>query len=90
MLRIILFTTLSILIFSSCDNPQVTKTNMSTETKEIKQDSSTYASVNGLNMYYEIHGEYIGEIATPQDTMFIHGTVSMIEKFLNESMPKQN
>ncbi len=31
------------------------------------------------------HGEYIGEITTPQDSAFIAGTVSMIEKFLSDS-----
>jgi pimeloyl-ACP methyl ester carboxylesterase len=36
------------------------------------------------------HGEYIGEITTPQDTDFIAGTISMIEKFLSEPMPKLN
>jgi pimeloyl-ACP methyl ester carboxylesterase len=30
------------------------------------------------------HGEYIGEITTPQDSMLIAATVSMINKFLNE------
>lgn len=36
------------------------------------------------------HGEYIGEITTSQDSNFIAGTVSMIEKFLSEPMPKPN
>ena len=35
------------------------------------------------------HGEYIGEIAMPQDTVLIKATVSMIEKFLGEPMPKK-
>lgn len=34
------------------------------------------------------HGEYIGEIAMPQDTTLIAATVSMIEKFLNDPVPK--
>jgi len=34
-----------------------------------------------------IHGEYIGEITTPQDANLIAGTVSIIEKFLGEQMP---
>lgn len=33
------------------------------------------------------HGEYIGEIATPQNPALITVTISMIEKFLNEPMP---
>jgi hypothetical protein len=32
------------------------------------------------------HGEYIGEITTPQDTTLITATVSMIEKFLSEPL----
>lgn len=36
------------------------------------------------------HGEYIGEIAMPQDTTLIAATVSMIEKFLKDPMPKAN
>jgi len=31
-----------------------------------------------------VHGEYMGEITTPQDTAFIASTVSLIEKFLGE------
>lgn len=34
------------------------------------------------------HGECIGEIAAPRDPTLIAATVSMIEKFLNEPMPK--
>ena len=30
------------------------------------------------------HGDYIGEIATPQDSVLISATVSMINKFLSE------
>jgi pimeloyl-ACP methyl ester carboxylesterase len=33
------------------------------------------------------HGEYIGEITTPHDSVLIHSTVSMIEKFLGKPMP---
>jgi len=36
------------------------------------------------------HGEYIGEITTPQDTTLIAATVSMINKFLHEPMPETN
>jgi pimeloyl-ACP methyl ester carboxylesterase len=32
------------------------------------------------------HGEYIGEITTPQDTVLIAATISMIEKFLGEPL----
>jgi pimeloyl-ACP methyl ester carboxylesterase len=36
------------------------------------------------------HGDYIGEITTPQDTLLILATVSMINKFLTESVEKAN
>ncbi|MEP7129250.1 MAG: alpha/beta hydrolase [Chitinophagales bacterium] len=35
-----------------------------------------------------IHGEYIGELTTPQDSTLIAATVSMINKFLNEPIAK--
>jgi len=34
------------------------------------------------------HGEYIGELTTPQDSTLIAATVSMINKFLNEPISK--
>jgi len=34
------------------------------------------------------HGEYIGELTTPQDSILIAATVSMINKFLNEQIAK--
>lgn len=34
------------------------------------------------------HGEYIGEITTPQNSVLISSTVSMISKFLNEQTAK--
>jgi len=36
------------------------------------------------------HGDYIGEITTPQDTVLISATVSMINKFLSEPVMKTN
>ena len=36
------------------------------------------------------HGDYIGEITTPQDTVLISATVSMINKFLSELVMKTN
>lgn len=36
------------------------------------------------------HGDYIGEVTTPQDTVLIAATVNMINKFLNEPVPKTN
>ena len=37
-----------------------------------------------------IHGEYLGEITTPQDSTLIAATVSMINKFLGEPVTKTN
>lgn len=36
------------------------------------------------------HGDYIGELTMPQDTLLISATVSMINQFLNESVTKGN
>lgn len=35
-----------------------------------------------------VHGEYIGELTTPQDSNLIAATVSMLNKFLNEPIGK--
>lgn len=35
-----------------------------------------------------VHGEYIGEITTPQDSTLIAATVAMIKKFLNEPIAR--
>jgi hypothetical protein len=34
------------------------------------------------------HGEYFGEITTPPDSTIIAATISMLNKFLNESITK--
>ena len=36
------------------------------------------------------HGDYIGEITTPQDQVLIAATVNMIDKFLAEPLPNTN
>ncbi len=74
MLRTAILIILTALTISGCNNLQNKKMNMtSTESKEVKQDSvSGYAPVNGLNMYYEIHGA-----GTP--LVLIHGGGSTIQ-----------
>ena len=74
MLQTTILISLAAITISSCNNSQGTKiNNPSTETKEVKQDSiSGYASVNGLNMYYEIHG-------TGAPLVLIHGGGSTIQ-----------
>ena len=45
---------------------------------------SGYKPVNGINMYYEIHGEYLGEILYTQKKNFNHTIIiSLIENFFN-------
>jgi pimeloyl-ACP methyl ester carboxylesterase len=34
------------------------------------------------------HGDYIGEMTTPQDSILIEATVSLINKFLSEQVDK--
>lgn len=36
------------------------------------------------------HGDYIGEITTPQDSTLIAATISMVNKFLSEPITKSN
>src|SRR6186997_3462838 len=74
MIRKTIFIIMLALIISGCNNPQDTKmNNSSTEPKEVMQDSiSDYAPVNGLNMYYEIHG-------TGTPLVLIHGGGSTIQ-----------
>jgi pimeloyl-ACP methyl ester carboxylesterase len=73
MSRAIILTILTVLIISGCNNPGSKKmTTQSTTTDTTKQDSSSgYALVNGLNMYYEIHG-------TGKPLVLIHGGGSTI------------
>lgn len=36
------------------------------------------------------HGDYIGEITTPQDSTLVAATISMLNKFLSEPIKKVN
>src|SRR6187431_2290462 len=58
MIRPIIFFFFTALIFFGCENSnKETMTTRTTTKEEKKQDNrSGYASVNGLKMYYEIHG----------------------------------
>jgi pimeloyl-ACP methyl ester carboxylesterase len=73
LIRIITLITLTGLI-TGCDNLENKKPTMrSNEIQEVKQDSSSgYELVNGLKMYYEIHGK-----GTP--LVLIHGGGSTIQ-----------
>src|SRR5438477_7290735 len=74
MLRPLILIVLSALTISSCNNTQSTKIKMtSTDKTDVKQDSSSsYAQVNGLKMYYEIHG-------TGTPLVLIHGGGSTLQ-----------
>lgn len=58
MIRQIILLTLTAWVISSCNTTDNKATNtQATMNNELKQDSTSgYASVNGLKMYYEIHG----------------------------------
>lgn len=73
MARTTILIILTVLIISGCNNAGSKKmTAPSTTANTIKQDSSSgYALVNGLNMYYEIHG-------TGKPLVLIHGGGSTI------------
>src|SRR4051812_38349384 len=74
MIREILLTTITALAISGCSNSDNKK--MTTETvtgHQTQQDSTSgYAAVNGLKMYYEIHG-------TGAPLVLIHGGGSTLQ-----------
>jgi pimeloyl-ACP methyl ester carboxylesterase len=74
MLRTTILITLTAFVISSCNKSQNTSVDVTVpQKKEMKRDSmSGYASINGLKMYYEIHGK-----GTP--LVLIHGGGSTIE-----------
>ncbi len=77
----IIFTILSLFIIISCTNSKNKSMTAESETKQVKRDSiSGYAPVNGIKMYYEIHGE-----ATP--LVLIHGGGSTIQTSFGKILP---
>ena len=74
MIRATILIVVAALIISGCNDSQETKIKkQSLKNEEAMQDNiSGYAPVNGLNMYYEIHG-------TGQPLLLIHGGGSTIQ-----------
>jgi pimeloyl-ACP methyl ester carboxylesterase len=71
--KTILLIPITALMISGCNNSDTKTMNAQTNTNQTKQDSkSGYAKVNGLSMYYEIHGA-----GTP--LVLIHGGGSTIQ-----------
>ena len=75
----ITFTMLSLFIIISCTNSKDRNMSAKNEVKQIKKDSG-YAPVNGLKMYYEIHGE-----GAP--LVLIHGGGSTIQTSFSKILP---
>jgi len=75
----ILFLILSLFIIISCTNSKDRSMSEKSEAKLIKKDSG-YASVNGLKMYYEIHGEGM-------PLVLIHGGGSTIQTSFGKILP---
>jgi len=72
---------LSVFIISGCDNSKNKSMSAESETKKVKGDSmSGYAPVNGLKMYYEIHGQGI-------PLVLIHGGGSTIQTSFGKILP---
>jgi pimeloyl-ACP methyl ester carboxylesterase len=69
----------AILIMIGCTNAKDKSMSAKNEVKQIKNDSG-YASVNGLKMYYEIHGE-----GAP--LVLIHGGGSTIQTSFGKILP---
>ena len=75
----IIFIFLSIFFITSCTNSKDKSMSAKSEAKQVKKDSG-YAPVNGLKMYYEIHGE-----GTP--LVLIHGGGSTIQTSFSKILP---
>src|SRR6187399_1480103 len=73
------FTMLSLFIIISCTNSKDRNMSAKNEVKPIKKDSG-YAPVNGLKMYYEIHGEGM-------PLVLIHGGGSTIQTSFGKILP---
>jgi len=74
--------TLTAFLISSCNNPDnKTMTTTASANNETKQESITgYSPVNGIKMYYEIHG-------TGKPLVLIHGGGSTIETSFGRIVP---
>ena len=75
----IVFLILSVFIITSCTNSKDRSMSTKSEVKLIKKDSG-YAPVNGLKMYYEIHGEGM-------PLVLIHGGGSTIQTSFSKILP---
>ena len=75
----IVFLILSVFIITSCTNSKDRSMSTKSEVKLIKKDNG-YASVNGLKMYYEIHGEGM-------PLVLIHGGGSTIQTSFGKILP---
>src|SRR5437868_12154800 len=65
----------------SCTNPKNKSMSSQNLTKQLKQDGiSGYAPVNGIKMYYEIHGE-------GASLVLIHGGGSTIQTSFSKLLP---
>ena len=71
---------LTIIIFAGCDNSGNMGMRAPNDNKNITDSMSGYANVNGLKMYYEVHGE-------GQPLVLIHGGGSTIQTTFGRVLP---
>jgi pimeloyl-ACP methyl ester carboxylesterase len=69
-----------IAIFCSCNNSKTKSMSANKETTSESDSANGYAPVNGINMYYEIHGK-----GSP--VVLIHGGGSTIQSTFGEILP---
>jgi len=74
-----IFMILSLFFLFSCTNSRDKSMPAPNEVKQVKKDSG-YAPVNGLNMYYEIHGDGL-------PLVLIHGGGSTIQTSFGKILP---
>ena len=80
-MRKVIFIILSAFVIISCKNSNKETMSATNAVKQTKPDSTSgYATVNGLKMYYEIHGE-----GTP--LVLIHGGGSTIQTTFGKTLP---
>lgn len=82
MIKQTILITLTVLAIASCNNSDnKTMTSQTTTENQVKSDSTSgYASVNGLKMYYEIHGQ-------GKPLVLIHGGGSTIQTNFEKIIP---
>ena len=80
MFKSIIYSSLLLLSVMGCQNNQENKTNTLMQSNSPKENTGQYADVNGLHMYYEIHG-------AGMPLVLIHGGGSTLQTTFGRVIP---